>query len=122
MQRKLKLLIVEDETAILTGLVDLFVFHGYEVDSAQDGKQGLEKALVGGYDLIVLDVMLPSLDGFSICNELRKKSREQPIIMLTAKTSDEDIITGLTPKIPAAKVGPTLPPLLPPKILPSLPV
>lgn len=96
MQRKLKLLIVEDETAILTGLVDLFVFHGYEVDSAQDGKQGLEKALVGDYDLIVLDVMLPSMDGFSICNELRKRSREQPIIMLTAKTSDDDIITGLT--------------------------
>jgi DNA-binding response OmpR family regulator len=96
MENKFKLLIVEDEEAILRGLIDLFVYHGYEVDSAKDGKEGLARAKSGGYDLIILDVMLPSLDGFSICNEIRKTSKEQPIIMLTAKTSEEDIITGLT--------------------------
>lgn len=96
MQKKLTLLIVEDEAAIRTGLTDLFVYHGYEVDAAQDGRMGLDKALSGGYDLIILDIMLPSLDGFAICNEIRQHSREQPIIILTAKTTDEDIITGLT--------------------------
>jgi len=93
---KLKLLIVEDEQAILQGLVDVFVFHGFEVDSADDGKTGLEKALSGKYSLILLDVMLPVIDGFSICNRIRERDKNLPIIMLTAKSSEEDIITGLT--------------------------
>jgi DNA-binding response OmpR family regulator len=96
MQKKLTLLIVEDEVAIRTGLIDLFVYHGYEVEAAQDGRAGLDKALSGAYDLIILDIMLPTLDGFAICNAIRQHSREQPIIILTAKTTDEDIITGLT--------------------------
>ena len=96
MQKKLTLLIIEDEVAILTGLTDLFVYHGYEVDSAQDGRMGLTKALSMAYDLILLDIMLPTLDGFAICNAIRQHNREQPIIILTAKTTDEDIITGLT--------------------------
>ena len=96
MQRKSRLLIIEDEQAILTGLLDLFVYHGYDVDAAQDGQLGLEKALQGNYDLIILDIMLPRLDGFAICNAIRHHSREQPLIILTAKTTDEDIITGLT--------------------------
>src|SRR5262249_42502743 len=57
---------------------------------------GLEKALGGNYDLIILDIMLPGLDGFAICDAIRQHSREQPLIILTAKTTDEDIITGLT--------------------------
>lgn len=96
MHRKPRLLIIEDEPAILTGLLDLFVYHGYDVDAAQDGRCGLEKALVGNYDLIILDIMLPTLDGFAICDAIRQHSREQPLIILTAKTTDEDIITGLT--------------------------
>lgn len=96
MNTKPKLLIVEDEEAILQGLVDLFVYHGYEVDFAKDGKEGLDKALSGKHALVVLDVMLPTMDGYTICNEIRKVDRAKPIIMLTAKTSDEDIITGLT--------------------------
>ena len=96
MQRKPRLLIIEDEPAILTGLLDLFVYHGYAVDAAQDGRLGLEKALLGTYDLIILDIMLPSLDGFAICDAIRQHSREQPLIILTAKTTDEDIITGLS--------------------------
>ena len=96
MRNKLQLLIIEDEPAILTGLIDLFVYHGYAVDAAQDGRVGLDKALSGTYDLIILDIMLPTLDGFTLCNEIRQHSREQPIIILTAKTTEEDIITGLT--------------------------
>ena len=96
MTSKLKLLIVEDEQAILQGLVDVFVFHGFAVDSAEDGKTGLEKALTGNYALILLDVMLPFVDGFTICNKIRDQDKDQPIIMLTAKSSEEDIITGLT--------------------------
>ncbi|NOQ15281.1 MAG: response regulator [Methyloprofundus sp.] len=96
MTNKAKLLIVEDEQAILQGLMDVFVFHGYQVDSAMNGKIGLEKALSQNYDLILLDVMLPFIDGFSICNQIREKDLQQPIIMLTAKSSEQDIITGLT--------------------------
>jgi DNA-binding response OmpR family regulator len=96
MRNKLQLLIIEDEPAILTGLIDLFVYHGYEVEAAQDGRVGLDKALAGAYDLIILDIMLPTLDGFALCNAIRQHNREQPLIILTAKTTKEDIITGLT--------------------------
>lgn len=96
MARKINLLIVEDEAAIRTGLVDVFLYHGYDVDFAEDGHTGLEKASSGQYDLILLDVMLPGIDGFEICNQIRAADREQPIIMLTAKSSDEDIIHGLS--------------------------
>lgn len=93
---KPKLLIVEDEPSILRGLTDLFVFHGYHVESESDGKKGLMRALEGQYSCIILDVMLPSLNGFEICNSVREHSRNQAIMMLTAKNSEEDIINGLT--------------------------
>ncbi len=96
MDTKLSILIVEDEESIRSGLVDVFLYHGYAVDTATDGKTGLEKSLSDEYDLILLDVMLPEMDGFTVCNEIRKHSLLQPIIMLTAKTSEDDIITGLT--------------------------
>ena len=96
MQRKIRLLIVEDEDAIRTGLVDVFVYHGYDVDFAADGPEGLDKALSGYFDLILLDVMLPGMDGFEICNRIRSQDRDQPVIMLTAKGTDEDIIQGLS--------------------------
>ena len=96
MSIKPKLLIVEDEPIILMGLTDLFVFHGYQVESESDGRKGLSRALNGQYACIILDVMLPSLNGFEICNALRQHSRIQPIMMLTAKNSEEDIINGLT--------------------------
>ena len=94
-KRPVNILVVEDEEAIRSGLIDVFVFHGYEVDSAATGPEGLEKALTGKFDLILLDIMLPGMDGYQICNEIRNQDREQPIIMLTAKTSDEEIIQGL---------------------------
>jgi DNA-binding response OmpR family regulator len=95
-QAKPRILVVEDEAAIRDGLADVLVYHGFKVDAVADGKVGLEKALSGRYDLLLLDVMLPGRDGFSICDEVRKVDRDQPIIMLTAKTSDEDIVNGLT--------------------------
>ena len=96
MSRKIKILVVEDEAAIRSGLIDVFVYHGYEVDAAEDGESGLDKALSGKFDLILLDVMLPGINGFEICQRIREQDREQAIIMLTAKTSDEDIIQGLS--------------------------
>ena len=96
MQRKIRILIVEDEEAIRTGLRDVLVFHGYELDCAADGNEGLDKALSGSFDLILLDIMLPGMDGFEICNRIRSQDRDQPIIMLTARSSDEDIIQGLS--------------------------
>ena len=95
-QSKPKLLIVEDEAAIRVGLIDVFVFHGFEVDSAEHGEDGLRKSLSGLYDMILLDVMLPGMNGFDICQRIREQDRQQPVIMLTAKTSDEDIVQGLT--------------------------
>jgi len=96
MSRKARLLIVEDEAAIRSGLVDVFVYHGYEVETAEHGEAGLHKALGGSFDLVLLDVMLPGMDGFEICNRIRQQDRQQPVIMLTAKSSDEDIVQGLT--------------------------
>jgi two-component system response regulator RegX3 len=96
MKAKQRLLIVEDEAAIRNGLIDVFVYHGFEVESAEEGPQGLQMALSGAFDLVLLDVMLPGMDGFEICNRIRAEDRGQPIIMLTAKTSDEDIIQGLS--------------------------
>jgi len=96
MNRKARILVVEDEAAIRDGLIDVFVFHGYDVDSAADGLQGLAKAESGTFDLIVLDVMLPGVDGFEICRRIRARDRDQAIVMLTAKSADEDIVQGLT--------------------------
>jgi two-component system response regulator RegX3 len=96
MSRKPRLLIVEDEAAIRSGLVDVFVYHGFDVETAEHGDAGLKLALGGTFDLVLLDVMLPGIDGFEICNRIRQQDRQQPVIMLTAKSSDEDIVQGLT--------------------------
>ncbi len=95
MDKKLKILVVEDEEAIRTGLVDVLVFHGYDVDVAEQGDVGLNKALSGKHDLLLLDVMLPKVDGYTICDRVREQDKDIPIIMLTAKSSDDDIIHGL---------------------------
>jgi two-component system response regulator RegX3 len=95
MKKQIRILVVEDEEAIRAGLIDVLVFHGYDVDSAATGPDGLAKALTGKFGLILLDIMLPGLDGYQICNRIRAADRHQPIIMLTAKTSDEEIIQGL---------------------------
>ena len=95
MAEKLAVLVVEDEAAIRDGLVDVLVYHGYDVDTAATGTKGLEKALTGRFDLILLDIMMPGMDGYEVCNRIRSEDREQAIIMLTAKSSDDEIIQGL---------------------------
>jgi len=96
MSRKIRILIVEDEAAIRAGLMDVFVFHGYDVDYAAEGPEGLRKALSGRFDLVLLDIMLPGMNGFEICEQVRAKDPDLPIIMLTAKSADEDIVQGLS--------------------------
>ena len=96
MNDKARILIVEDEVAIRTGLVDVFTYHGYETADASEGREALRMALSGRFDLILLDVMLPGLDGFQICQKVREHLPDQPVIMLTAKTRDEDIVQGLS--------------------------
>jgi len=95
MTRKIRILVVEDEPAIRAGLEDVFVYHGYAVDAVADGAEGFERARSGRYDLLLLDVMLPSMNGFEICDRIRAEDREQPIIMLTARSADDDIVHGL---------------------------
>ncbi len=93
-QTKARILVVEDDAALLRGLLDVLVFNGYEVKGLEDGGQGLKAGLEEQYDLILLDVMLPTLDGFSICKAIRSKKPNQGIILVTAKGSEDNIITG----------------------------
>ncbi len=91
-----KLLIIEDDKTILMGLKDDLEFEGYRVSSAVDGKEGLKKAMAGNYHLIILDIMLPGLNGFEVCKKLRESGTKTPILMLTAaKTEEMDKVTGL---------------------------
>ncbi len=91
---KAHILIVEDDQAILNGLCDVLVFNGYAVQGVEDGGEGLRAIIEGQYDLVLLDVMLPTMDGFSICKRVRESKPFQPIIMITAKGSEDDIVTG----------------------------
>jgi DNA-binding response OmpR family regulator len=93
-QPKARILVVEDDPAILSGLQDVLVFNGYSADGVADGAQGLATALDQSFDLILLDVMLPTLDGFSICKQVRAKKPGQAIVMITAKGSEDDVVTG----------------------------
>lgn len=93
--RKSTVLIVEDEPALLRGIRDNFEFNGYEALIAVNGEQGYETALKRKPDLIVLDIMLPKMNGFEVCRLLREEGIECPIIILTAKDQEEDIVRGL---------------------------
>jgi len=88
-------LIVEDDPALLRGLKDNFEYEGYTVATATDGEQALRRATDARPHLILLDIMLPKVNGYEICRQLRKQSLEVPIIMLTAKGQESDIILGL---------------------------
>jgi DNA-binding response OmpR family regulator len=90
-----KILIVEDEAAMLQGLKDNLEFEGYQIDQAAEGNSGLEKILNGIYDLVLLDVMLPNISGFDICKRVRKEGITTPIILLTAKGEEIDKVLGL---------------------------
>ena len=91
---KARILVVEDDAVLLRGLSDVLVYNGYEVKGVEDGGQALDMGLKDVFDLILLDVMLPTLDGFSICKKIRKQKPSQGIIMITAKGSEDDIVTG----------------------------
>jgi DNA-binding response OmpR family regulator len=91
---KARILVVEDDPAILKGLCDVLVFNGYSADGLEDGVQGLEAILGGKYDLVLLDVMLPSMDGFSVCRQVRRNRPNQPVIMITARGAEDDIVGG----------------------------
>ena len=89
-----KILIVEDEIAIAELEKDYLELSGFEVEVSNDGKTGLQKALSEEYDLFILDLMLPGVDGFEICREIRNE-KNTPIIMVSAKKDDIDKIRGL---------------------------
>ena len=90
-----KILIVEDEELIRMALEDDFRHEGYKVDYAEDGLTGYEKAKNPDIDLIILDIMLPEMNGFDICRKLRMQGIKTPIIMLTAKGQEIDRVLGL---------------------------
>ena len=90
-----RLLLVEDEPGLVLTLTDRLTREGYAVDSSADGESGLERASSEGFDLILLDVMLPRLGGFDVLRELRKRNIETPVIMLTARGQVVDKVVGL---------------------------
>ncbi|TAM84744.1 MAG: response regulator transcription factor [Acidobacteria bacterium] len=89
------LLLVEDDAALVLTLTDLLSSKGYRVESVKDGQEALDRASEGGFDLIILDVMLPHMDGFEICRTLRRRAVRTPILMLTARGQVEDKVSGL---------------------------
>jgi len=90
-----RILVVEDELPMRTALEDLLVAEGFRVITASDGERGLERALREKPDLILLDVMMPKLDGFALCARLRQLGHATPVLMLTAKGQVHDRVTGL---------------------------
>ncbi len=89
------ILLIEDDPALLRGLKDNFAAQGYEVRTANDGQKGLESVLNEPPDLVLLDLMLPKVDGYEICRAARSRKLDMPIIMLTAKGQEDDIVRGL---------------------------
>src|SRR5437660_6203066 len=90
-----KILIVEDEPLMVAGLRDNFEYEGFQVITAVDGVEGLERALKDAPDLIVLDVMMPRMSGLEVCKQLKAKRPSIPIIMLTARGQEVDKVVGL---------------------------
>ena len=89
-----RVLIVEDEATIRRGLADVLRFRGCDVEVAEDGETGLHRGLEGGWDLVVLDIMLPELNGFAVCQQIREAGLQFPVLMLTAKDEEDDIVHG----------------------------
>lgn len=94
-QCSMKILLVEDEAGLILTLTDRLQNEGFSVTSATDGESGLDAACAENFDLIILDVMLPKKNGYDVCRDLRRKSIETPILMLTAKGETIDKVLGL---------------------------
>ena len=93
--KKPRILVVEDDLSILTGLSMSLRFEGFEVIQAQDGRTGLQKAIDERPDLLVLDVMLPQMNGFEVLEELRARGSTIPVVVLSAKGVETDRVMGL---------------------------
>ncbi|MBN2525048.1 MAG: response regulator transcription factor [Deltaproteobacteria bacterium] len=89
------ILLIEDETDLVLGLTDAFEFEGYSVHAAQTGEKGVEQAETLNPDLIILDLMLPGMNGFNVCSTIRKRDTTTPILILSARSQENDIIRGL---------------------------
>ena len=94
MTAKRTILVVEDEPAIRAGVCDVLAYHGHAPTGVESGEEGLRRALAGDYALVVLDVMLPEMNGFDVCQALRAARAEQAILMLTARGAEEDVLRG----------------------------
>ncbi len=91
----MRILVVEDEVRLADTLRDLLELEGYAADVCHDGEAGLDNALSGIYDVVILDVMLPKLDGFTVVRRLRSAHNTTPVLLLTAKSEVSDRVTGL---------------------------
>ncbi|MEM8997318.1 MAG: response regulator, partial [Acidobacteriota bacterium] len=92
---KARILVVEDEAHLAAGIVENLDAEGHEAEVTQDGEEGLARILAGGFDLVILDVMLPGLDGFTVCRRAREAGDKTPILFLTARGDARDRIAGL---------------------------
>lgn len=91
---KQRILVVEDEPSIRSGLCDVLSYRGYAVDGVGTGEGGLERGLAPEVDLVLLDIMLPGISGFEVCEGLREERPELPILLLTARGSEDDVLQG----------------------------
>ena len=91
----MRVLVIEDEVRLAATLQDLLELDGYTADVSHDGESGLDNALSGIYDVVILDVMLPKLDGFTVLRRLRSAGSAVPVLMLTARSEVSDRVTGL---------------------------
>lgn len=89
-----QILVIEDEAAIRNGICDVLAFKGFTPVGVERGDDGLSEAMTGDYALCIVDVMLPGVDGFTICEQVRSKRPGQALLMLTAKGSEEDVLRG----------------------------
>ena len=95
MKSEIRILVVEDEESIREGVADVLAYHGYHPEAVGTGEDGLERGRRERFDLVILDVMLPGIDGFNVCEKLRAERPRLPILMLTAKGSEDDVVHGL---------------------------
>ena len=93
-KEKLRILVVEDEEAIQRGLCDVLAYNGYSPAGKASGEEGLREALSNQYAVVILDLMLPGMSGFDVCEAIREKLPYQPVLMLTARGSEDDILRG----------------------------